>query len=218
MPAIAVLDDRASERKTLMRGISSNLPQGWDCVECPIEGSPDAYPRWLTHNHIYALVVDQVLNEQASGKKNHATFKGHDVIAAIRKHLKSFPIYVITAYPEDDDLKDHRAEADRVLRRDEFAKNADVYVKRIVRAAERFAEEHKKDLSRLTDLARKAATNTISADERKELASLQSTIGFVTLQEAENARAKALDSLEKKLKGFQAIEKDIVNYLRKKKQ
>src|SRR6185436_4101904 len=117
MNSIAVLDDRQEQRQTVMRSINLALPNNWSCIECPLLDDYEGYADWLTLNDVCVLLADQVLNEQDAGGDLVVDYKGHQVIESIRKTFPNFPIFLISAYTDDEDLQDHLADAEDVLTR-----------------------------------------------------------------------------------------------------
>jgi len=217
MAHIAVLDDRAPQRETLVKLIGAVLPGGWQCIAAPLFQNIKEYPQWLMENDVHVLVADQVLNEQAEEEGSQAVdYKAHDVIFAIRQAFPSFPIYVITSYPDDAELSSHLGDAEGVMTRRELSEKPRAFVARMVRAGSKFAEEHQQDLAALTELSKKVASGTATPDDTKKLHALQATIGLGANTGIQEGRGDVLEAVEKKLDDLDELRGEIETLLKKK--
>jgi DNA-binding NarL/FixJ family response regulator len=216
MSRIAVLDDRAPQRETLLKLIGAVLPAKWQCIAAPLLESAKGYPQWLMDEEVQVLIADQVLNEQAAEEGSQAVdYKAHQVIAAIRQALPSFPIYVVTSYPDDAELANHLGDAEGVMTRRELAENPKAYVSRMVRAGTKFAEDHQKDLAQLTELAKKAASGTATDADTERLRALQALIGL-SADATQEGRGEALEAVEKQLDNLNVLKAEIDQVLKHK--
>lgn len=204
MSSLAVLDDRAGERVTLVRLIGTMLPEGWDCIEAPLLQDRSHYPDWIIGNDIRVLLVDQVLGDQAPPGEPALDYKGHRVVESIRKILPNFPAYIFTSQ-KDDDLPNHEGEAEDVFERGEFLKSTEKFVTRMVRSGQRFHEEHERQLQTLTALATKVATGTASDEETEELKHLQISMGTPTAASISVGREGALASAEEQVSQLEKL-------------
>lgn len=208
MSSIAVLDDRAAERDSLVKLIDVLLPEGWDCVEAPLLQDRSRYPYWLIDNEIQVLLVDQVLGDQAPPGEPALSYKGHGVVESIRKVLPNFPAYIFTSQ-RDEDLPNHEGEAEAVIERGEFNKNPDTYVARMVRAGQRFHEEHERQLREMTRLAIRVANGTASREEKEELSNLQISMGTPSGATINIAREQALAGAEQEVTELEQLVREI---------
>lgn len=214
--SIAVLDDRAAERDSLVKLIDVLLPEGWDCVEAPLFQDKARYPEWLVGNEIQVLMVDQVLGDQAPPNEPALSYKGHGVVESIRKKLPNFPAYIFTSQ-RDEDLPNHEGEAEDVIERGEFNKNPEKFVARMVRAGQRFHEEHERQLREMTRLAIRVANGTASREEKKQLNNLQISLGTPSGAAINVKREEALAGAEEKVTELEQLVREIENQIREAK-
>ena len=216
MYSMALLDDRREQRTTLMRSIRDVLPAEWQCIECPLLPKLSSYPQWLTQNDVFVLIADQVLDEQAADSEGAVDYKGHEVINSIRNDFPNFPVFIVTAHRDDDnDLSQHEADAEDVISRRELTEDPEKYVTRMVRAGQRFHEEHERRLSELTELAVKVASGDASNDEREALRKLQVSVGSESAARLDLTRNEALDSADEKLAELEKLRTEIEQLLSK---
>lgn len=215
MYAIAVLDDRRGELETLMRSIGSALPAEWNCIECPLLLDPSRYSEWLTQNNVLVLIADQVLNERARDSLGAVDYKGHEVISSIRKTFPNFPVFIVTAHPEDPDLPEHWGEAEDVMTRAKLTGEVEKYVMRMVRSGQRFHAEHERQLADLSDLAMKVASGTATDEDKEALKKLQVSLGTQSAASLEITRQEALDQADKKLAELERLRTEIEQVLSK---
>ncbi len=217
MARIAVLDDRAPQRDTLVKLIGAVLPANWQCIAAPLYEEVKTYPQWLIDNEVHVLIADQVLNEQAAEEGSQSVdYKAHDVIHAIRNAMPSFPIYVITSYPDDAELANHLGDAEDVMTRRDLSEKPRAYVARMLRAGTKFAEEHQRILAAMTELAKKAASGTATAEDIEKLRALQATIGLAADANQEG-RGQLLEGLERQLNSLDELRGEIEELLKQPK-
>lgn len=197
--AIAVLDDRRTLRQTIMRSMKAVLPSGWECVECPLLQRESDYPEWLLNRNVRVLVADQVLNEQAQDSLGTVDYKGHDVTIAVRRAMPNFPIYIVTAYSDDDDLSHHDGDVEDVVRRSELTRNPKKYVLRMLRAGQRFQKEYSEQMAMLAELSMKVATCRATPAEKRRLHELQVHLSTPCALEVSQSREEALQVAEQQV-------------------
>ncbi len=210
---IAFLDDRKGPRQTVIRGVRTKLPKGWDCLECPLLANPREYPSWLINNRIVVLMVDQLLDEQALDSSAPVQYKGHQVIGIIREQLPDFPIIVVTRAVEDHDLQEHFGEADDIVNRTELLKKTDQYVTRIVRLGHAYLAQYEEELATLTELSKKKAAGEITNEEVEVLNAVQAKLGLPSL--ISSAGDDALASLETEIVKMELLQKKVETFLQR---
>jgi len=218
MAVLAILDDRREVRETLVRSLRTALPKDWECILCPLLKKTTDYPEWLLNHKVQVLLADQVLNEQAPDSTGTADYKGHDVTTIIRKSIPNLPIYIVTAYPDDRDLPDHFGDVEDVFRRRELTKDPKRYVRRMLRAGQRFEKEHNDQVEQLAELAVKVASGKASANDKKQLHTLQVALSTPSALDIDQSREKALEAAEDELRKVQKIRKRIEKLLKTSRQ
>jgi len=216
MPTMAVLDDRREQRATLMRSIKTALPKDWDCIECPLLSKTAQYPHWLTGHRVDVLVADQVLNEQVADRTGTADYKGNEVTRSIRRAIPNFPIFIVTAFPDDSDLKRHLADVEAVVRRRDLTRNVREYIPRMVRAGQRFNDETARGLAQLSKVAAKVASGRATAADRKRLAKMQIACGVISSAAIDPSREAILSKVEEGLNDLERLRLKLEHLLRKR--
>lgn len=172
---IGLIDDRNEQRTTLAGLLDVTLMDmqidNFKIIDSlPLNGMED-YISWIKENDIVVLLLDERLCE-GSG----VDYRGSDLVVYLRKVFKDFPIYAITSYSEDEDLKKKFADFDDVIPREVFVKQPEVFVSRFVRAGKAFWQWQKGNLDRLGELSKKAAMLEASEEETKEIERLQTAL------------------------------------------
>ena len=175
MPAIAILDDRKSDRETIARVVSSTLRKlneadQWSVVSDEPPAKEKDVISWLDENDATVLVSDWKLNEGAKSQRV-VNYEADRLIDEIRSKRKTFPIYVITGF--ETEARTHLRDVENVFNRSEFTKNAETYIPQMIRAGLRRYEEQRKLLANMDSLARKVAAGQSSSKDKSELKSLQ---------------------------------------------
>lgn len=174
MPAIAIVDDRKSDRETVGRVVNSILKQlkedeRWTVILDEPPAKERDILHWLDENDATVLVTDWKLNEGAKSERV-VSYEADSLIKEIRRKRPTFPIFVITGFASE--AQGHLKEVENIFSRHEFNKNAATVVPQILRAGLRRYEEQRDLLTRMDELARRVATGKASKKERDELKSL----------------------------------------------
>ena len=219
MPKLALLDDRGPQRETISRLLSTQLPTEWTCIDAPLFDKPDQYPQWLIANDVQVLLADHKLDEHSAEEGSVAVnYKAPEVIETVRKAIPNFPIFVLTAYPEDPQLTQHLSEAEAVIRRTKFAEEISIHVPRMLRSANRFAEEHQKHLAELSTLASAAAAGQAQPKDVERMKSLQAEIGLGVDFAITAERRDLLTDLEDKLGKMEKLQREIETFLKQREK
>jgi len=217
MPNIAIVDDRRDFRRTLKHKIELSLRKLnqsiWSVIDIdpfPIIGD---YVSWIQDNDIAILILDEKLQEVATGSK--VDYSGSLLIEKIRETLKEFPVFAITSYPNEPDLQSKFPLFDEILERDAFFNKSDEYISRFLRAGQRFLITHYEQLKRLSELSEKIALGTSSNEEKNELKLLQILMALPYSHLP--TREQWLKEYEDKLNELDAISLKIEQFLAAKK-
>lgn len=178
MPAIALVDDRRNQRETAALLIRRRLPEGWQVLDHDPLPTLDQYLPWIAEEEIKAIVLDERLHEEVNLQPADVGYDGHDVVEFLRAHMPSFPIFVLTSFPRDDDIQARFGKVEEIIDRREFASRADAYTERMVRSAVRFTEEFEGELSRLGELAATIAQGSASAAEVQEAEAIRTKLSI----------------------------------------
>lgn len=173
MPAIAIVDDRKDARETIQKTIGVRLHQerDWEVLETVPLADMNEYPSWIAGNDISVLILDERLHEEAEKGCIPVDYEGHDLVEFIRDRYDTLPIFILTSYPDDEDLKQKFADVEEIIERKKF--DPDKYVPRFIRSGSRFYQEHRQELERLAELSIKIAKGEATPEEIKEVRGIQ---------------------------------------------
>jgi len=175
MPSIGIVDDREEQRTTFARLMSIELRShtGWSVDSIAPFHEMSSYSSWIAGNNISVLVLDERLHESAVNGDLSVNYNGHSVVDVIRNSFSNIPIWVISAYEVDDDLKERFPKVEDVLSRRKFTDEYKTYVSRFVRAGGTFFEENQALLEKIAEISRKVAFGTATNEEVHELTVIQ---------------------------------------------
>ena len=128
MPTIGIIDDREDVRKTLRMGMKTVLESDWNTVDSSPLPQLNDYLSWIGTNKIVSLIVDEKLNEIALDLSGAVDYYGHDLVDFLRSRLKTFPIFVVTSYPDEQSLKDRFKDVEAIIDRRHFLKTLENYL------------------------------------------------------------------------------------------
>ena len=209
MPSIAVIDDRKDARDTMKINLDIALPGNWTSIDIEPFKNIEDYPSWIIENEIVAFLLDERLHEQSVMHQNQISYSGHDLVDFIRKHFSTFPIFIVTAYPDDPELLDRFKDVEDIIERTKFNENYADYVPRVIRSAQKYLDTFENELSELSKIAAKIAHGKYDDSERNRLKAIQAKIGFAFPTETFIHRSELLDKCEKILKQLEDFKKRI---------
>ncbi|WP_204345104.1 hypothetical protein [Psychroserpens algicola] len=220
MALVAVIDDRKSVRKRLSKKFGRYLKQegiSWDVQHFdPLNQILD-YPKWISHNKIVILIVDEKLRETPKTGGGFHSYDGHDLVRVIRETNKQLPIYVVTAHADDDILTQMEGEFEGVIQRDKFNNDdsANQQFKRIVRATQTYLENFNKEYIRLAELSELVALNKATDKNKDELKALQTKMQLPLSSFISIDRQEWIEELDSKTKELEELSNKIENFLKK---
>jgi len=215
MRNFAILDDRSDGKESIMRVLPHELPPDWGLIEAPLLASAADYPDWIVANAVGVLLVDQLLNEELPAGADPITYKGSDVLQTVQRALPGFPLVVLTAYSNDQDLVANKGKADYVMSRATFMVEMNDYIERLVRHATDFLANYQLQLSEFSSLSQKKAQGQASAEEGTRLEALQGLFDWPTVR---SPKDDAFDEIEARLKTLEALKEKIEPLLKLKKK
>ena len=215
MPNIVIIDDRKDHRETLKAILDLQLIEGWKSIDINPLPSLEDYPSWITENEISVILLDERLDEQIETKTEIADYRGHDLVDFIRERFPTLPIYVITSYPNDDDLKERFKDVEGILPRREFSGKAEDYVPRIIRAGQKFLETFQEELAELSDKTTKIAKGEATKEDIEKAKAIRSKIGCAFPSATYSEHSKLLTTLDKKLKELEKLKEEVKKHLEK---
>lgn len=217
MPNIAIIDDRKEPRGTLKAILDSHLIEHWESIDISPLQTLKEYPSWITENEISVILLDERLNEQIEDKAEIVDYRGHDLIDFIRKIFPTLPIYVITSFKDDEDLKERFKDVEGILPRSEFSEKAEDYIPRIIRAGQKFLETFQGELAELSDKANKIAKGEATEKDIEKAKALRSKIGCAFPSATYSEHNQLLIALDKKIKELDKLKIEVKKYLERNK-
>jgi CheY-like chemotaxis protein len=181
MSTILIVDDRATERQTIVDLVRYSLPEGSTWTARGIEplGTIDEYRTFITEEDVSVIVLDEKLQEQVSEKTGEAvTYNGHELVNFLRPRFPDLPIFVVTAYNKEDDLQSAASDVESILSRNEFNKRPEIHTARMIRSGHRFAEALQSDLNVVSDISHKLAVGNATDEEIKKLTSIREKLAL----------------------------------------
>jgi CheY-like chemotaxis protein len=219
MGIVAVIDDREDVRKRLSKKFSRYLKLegiSWDVQHLdPLNDILD-YPKWISHNKIVILIVDEKLREIPKIGGGFHSYDGHDLVREVRKTNKQLPIYVVTAHADDEILTQMEGEFEGVIQRGKFNEDESSrqQFKRIVRATQTYLENFNKEYYRLAELSGLIALNKATIEEKDELKALQAKMEIPLSSFISINRQEWIDELDNKTKELEELSSKIENFLK----
>lgn len=211
----ALLDDSTAAKETITRVLPGALPQDWGLIECPFLPGAADYPDWLVRNNVGVLLADQRLNEEVPDGIEPVTYKGSDVLQAVRRAMPDFPLVVLTAYPTDVDLVANKGKADYILSRPTFLMDIEANVERLIRHATDFITTFQAQLAELTTLSQKKAQGQTTAKDDSRIEALQGLLDWPT---SRSPRDEAFDKIEGRLDELEALKRRAAALLKPRKR
>lgn len=220
MPQIAIIDDNVDLSGTLKKTLSHYLKKFGSSFTV-ITQQPfhdiSLYFDFVTENEICLLVLDERLNDKPSldGKPVH--YLGNQLVLELRKQLKDFPIVMITTFSDEDDVRARESQFEYMLKRDDITDDetvANLYIPRIIRAAQRYLDSNNKELTEYNDLTKKIAAGETSEELLERLEALQVKLELPII--GYDDRAAWLEKYEEHINHLETLKSKVENILKGK--
>lgn len=215
MPAIAFVDDHEDKRSSIEKVLRLALADQWELISVAPLDSADDYVPWIHEHDIAVLLIDWCLNDSGRKGRHAVAYEADAVLDTVRAAHPTLPIFIVTAYGDNEDMQARRGDFEYHISREELADAPDVYVQRMLRAGGRFWERRQQDLARLSELARAAAVGTISPAETEELHALRTSLGMSLCVLPETSQAQRLAEAEEFSAQVNATLQQIKDFLEK---
>jgi CheY-like chemotaxis protein len=222
MTKIALIDDREEARKLVADVINDaidnlELNKQWSVIEIAPLLDLNEYLDWISEEDVGILIVDERLGEIPDDNGKAVSYKGSELVNLLRKKYKEMPIYGVTSYPEDEPLQEYFSLFDEVIKREDFTARASLYLDRFLRNYKNFLNANEKELSELSEIAKKIALGESSSSERKRAEAIQKNLEIPLTTSSINDRKQWIDEYEKTINEFKKTQQDIENFLEKDK-
>jgi hypothetical protein len=213
MPKIGIIDDRDDFRETILRSIDIELQENWQSIAIAPLPRIEDYPAWITEQEVAVLLLDEKLNEQIESGGKDVGYEGHDLVEFLRKHMPTFPLFVVTSYVNGEELIKKFSDVEGIIARDEFLKKAGEYAPRFFRAGQQFLQVFQSELNELAEKAHKIAVGEATEEDIEKANAIREKIGLVFPSESLRDRSEWLKKIEEKIEEFKKLNAEISSFL-----
>lgn len=217
MSTIVIIDDRKDLRETLKNILDGQLVGNWNSIACGPLSDIHQYPSWILENNFSVAILDERLHEQIEPSTDKVNYNGHHIVDIIRTSIPTFPIFIITTWPKDEDLKEKFKDVEEIIERNDFYSNAGNYVPRILRASQQYSEAFQKELFELSDIAKRIAEKTAIPKDFERFKAIREKINLAIPSESFELSINILEAFEKKLDEFEELKSQIDAFLKDSK-
>lgn len=210
MSVIGIVDDRDDVREIMRDSVRLALPQGWAEIDISPLNSLKDYPSWIGQNEIVALIIDERLNEAATNTGTAVSYEGHNLVDYMRRYMPELPIFVVTSFQDDPDLRERFRHVEDIIERNEFYERPGDYISRITRAGQRYLQTFEGELAELADFAKKSALGESISDKEQERAkAIQTKLEMAFPIESIASRGEWLSRMEQLIAEMETLKSDI---------
>jgi hypothetical protein len=214
MAGVGVIDDRGDLRETLVRRIQAELPKNWECFSTSPLAEMGDYPAWIAENDVAVMLLDERLNEQVECCETFAGYNGHDLVAFLREHMPTFPIFIVTSYKDDEELRKKFRDVEDIIERKEFLRRGEEYVPRFLRSGQKYIEVFESDLSELATRADRIAKGVATREDLDRANAIRMRVGLAFPYEALNDRGEWLKRMNEKIGELEQLKAEIDEFLK----
>lgn len=215
MPTVAIVDDEPRYRNSDVRALRLKLPKGWKAIGISPLPTLGEYPSWIADNEVAALLVDQNLGAKSNTGKGHVDYQGHDLVRSLRKRNKTLPIYFLTGFTLDTEVKEQATEVDGTFDKKDFRRDRAGHARRITRRGKEYFNSFKDQLAQLNELSVKIATGKATPKERRDARAIQTNLEIPLLTETFSDRSEWLAQFEVQVEQFERLQTEIHQHLKK---
>lgn len=221
MKTIAVIDDRDSQRNSLVIAINNSLEKlypDWKIIDDKPFNDLAIYRSWILENEISVLIIDERLNEEKGVDGNFAGYLGHEMVKYLREYFKNLPVFMITNYPPEEELDETMKDFNLIIQREDFINDADKFTNLFVVSGQNFYHEYTTQLERLSLLAEKIAKGTATDREIEEIKGLRTSLSLPHFSDDIVDREHYLKDFEGTITKMKEVQDEIKKYLDENKQ
>ena len=182
MYTFLIVDDDSEQRETVQTNIELAL-QALNQTEFTVEAifpldAVDDYIKYINAKSVCLLILDEKLNNQPDENGESVDYFGHNLATHLRSAEKDLPIYTITSFTDDEDLRHAFSEYEQIISRKDFYNdnNAERYVRIMLRAAAKFVDRHTAVLAEFTSIATGVATGLASPEQIERMKAIQTAV------------------------------------------
>jgi hypothetical protein len=219
MAAVGIIDDRVDVRDSTKKKVKRELKKQnipWEVVDISPLEHMEHFARWVQENEIVVLLVDERLNEQPiENTQIYVDYSGHDLVKLLREGYKELPIFIITAHEDDPNVLINEGDFDSVISRGSFTNRPEEFVKRFVRATNKYLEVNDKEYTQLSKLSEKIALGKATNKDVENVKKLQAKLEIPFVLGVVQSREEALEDYEKSIDGLDQLSTKIEAFLKK---
>ena len=205
MAKIAIIDDDTDQSGTVRENLELALAEIGSDLEVITSipfADPNDYFNFIEENEVCVLILDEKLNDKSNDGKAPVNYLGSQLVSVLRSKLIEFPIFAITNYIDEADLKEKYSEYEDVIARKEFLLETEKYFPKIWRAAKNYLNENEDELSQFNELTKAISGGNNDPELIKKLQALQVKLelpfsGFDDRNAWLNEYESQINSLEK---------------------
>ncbi|WP_128547185.1 hypothetical protein [Larkinella soli] len=173
---IAIIDDNKDQRETLQKALKILLSANGSDLDVitvfPFENL-ELYSKWILDEEICVLIFDEKMHDGREDGQGPVHYKGSDLVDTIRQVFKDIPIFTVTAYANDEELRAKFGHFEQIINRKDFIWFGDRYVNIIIRASQRYLDQNQKEMAEYNSLTKLAALGDIDQKDSERLEALQ---------------------------------------------
>ena len=217
MTKIGIVDDNHDQRETLGRALRVYLETQESTLEVvdifPYDTETfDEYFQWIEKEEIVCLIFDERMHNETENGIGPVGYRGNELVIYIRERFRDMPIYVVTSNKGDEELKAKFSEFEDIIERQEFIDEGAKFVRRIIRATQRFLDENIEELEELQTLSELVASGKSKHDDEIRLKALQTKL-HLPLASGLGERKDWLDEYEKRIDELESLKKEMESKL-----
>jgi CheY-like chemotaxis protein len=213
MKRIAVIDDRAEDRKLVAEALddaieAEGLSEAWEVVE--VDPLPEAiqYAAWLNENSIDILIIDERLFEASTGILEPG-YLGSTAVEQIRQTHKRLPILGISADTNTKEFNEKFGLFDDIIVRENLTEEPRSYLKRFIRKAESMLEENANELAELSLLSEAIATGGATDEQVQRALAIQEALAIPLSAASLATRQGWIEEYTKKVEKLEHIQHEM---------
>lgn len=216
MSNIAIIDDNPEQSGTLKKLLSRYLRKlgfEWGVLtQSPFQVIED-YFRFIEINDVSIIILDERLNDQGEGAHEPVDYRGDQLVEILRARLKDFPVFMITTFDNDPDVKAKFSEFEYIIPRHDFVVNGEKYIPIIVRSGNRYLDQNQNELNELSDLTTKVINGNTNVELLARIEALQFKLQlpYVGFDE----RSIWLEKYEERIKELEILQKELTALIKK---
>jgi hypothetical protein len=212
MATIAIIDDNTEQSGTVKTNLEielSKIGSDLEVITSVPFANPNDYFNFIDKNEICVLILDEKLNDRSNDNNAPVDYLGSDLVTALRRKLKEFPIFAITNFVDETELKEKYSEFEDIIIRKQFLLETEKYFPKIWRSAKNYLNENIDEFSQFNQLTMEIAGGNKDPVLIAKLKALQVKLelpfsGFDDRNAWLNEYESQIDSLEKLIEIFKS--------------